>query len=173
MSHTTKTLRKESYLEVVPGEQFWVCSCSLIILINLIGFNDQQHKLGNIITKPMNKRKPMKNIHLKFVDNMTVAESLKKQLVSNPNMPRPFEYHTRTEHCLPERESNIIPLLDEINNYTISHKMKINSDKSKCMLFNSARKFDFKPELYFDNSDQIKIVDSTKLLGVEIQSNLK
>ena len=53
------------------------------------------------------------------------------------------------------------------------HKMKINSDKSKCMLFNSAKKFDFKHELYFDNSDQIKIVENTKLLGVEIQSNLK
>ena len=45
--------------------------------------------------------------------------------------------------------------------------------KSKCILFNSARKFDFKSELYFDNSDQIKIVENTKLLGVEIQSNLK
>ena len=117
----------------------------------------------------------MMNIHLKFVDDLTVCESidLKKQLVSRPNMPRPLEYHARTEHYLPKSESQIIPLLEENKQYTFSHIMKINSDKSKCMIFNTARKFDFKPELYFNRDEVIKLVESTKLLGVEIQSNLK
>ena len=66
-----------------------------IVLINLIGFKDQVKEVGKIVSKPLNKRKSMKNIHLKFVDDMTVAESvnLKKQLIANPdvNQSRPLE----------------------------------------------------------------------------------
>ena len=117
-----------------------------IVLINLIGFKDQVKEVGKIVSKPLNKRKSMKNIHLKFVDDMTVAESvnLKKQLIANPdvNQPRPLEYHNRTEQILPESESQIIPLLNDILEYTRKNKMKINSDKSKVILFNSAKKSD-------------------------------
>ena len=48
-----------------------------IVLINLIGFSDQDKQLGRIITKPLNKSKPLANIHMKFVDDLTVEESLK------------------------------------------------------------------------------------------------
>ena len=148
-----------------------------IVLINMIGFKDQEKQIGKIITKPLNKRKPMKNIHLKFVDDMTVAESLnlKKQLVPNPNINqgRPLEYHNRTEQSLPESVSQIVPLLNDILDYTNNHKMKINSDKSKVMLFNTARKNDFQPQLYLDSSDYLSLVENTTLLGVEIQSNLR
>ena len=51
--------------------------------------------------------------------------------------------------------------------------MKINSDKSKVILFNSAKKSDFKPSLTFDNSENVTIVESTSLLGIQIQSDLK
>ena len=133
--------------------------------------------MGKILTKPLSKRKPLKNIHLKFVDDLTVAESinLKKQLIPNPDpdQPRPLEYHNRTEHILPESESQIIPLLKDIMDYAESHKMKINSDKSKVMLFNTAKKWDFKPQINFGNGDQMTIVESTPLLGVQLQSNLK
>ena len=58
-----------------------------IVLINLIGFKDQVKEVGKVATGrgPLSKRKPMRNIHLKFVDDMTVAESvnLKKQLIAN------------------------------------------------------------------------------------------
>ena len=148
-----------------------------LVLINLIGFKDQEKQIGNLITEPLNKRKPMKNIHLKFVDDLTVAESLnlKKQLVANPNInqPRPLEYHNRTEQILPESESQIVPLLNEIMDYANNFKMKINSEKSKVILFNTARKNDFKPQICFDSSDFLSLVENTTLLGVEIQSNLK
>jgi hypothetical protein len=99
--------------------------------------------VGKIVSKPLNKRKQIKNIHLKFVDDMIVAESinLKKQHIANPdvNQPRPLEYHNRTEQILPESESQIIPLLNDILDYTRNNKVKINGDKSKVILFNSAK----------------------------------
>ena len=69
-----------------------------IILINAAGFRDRINDNGQIITQPgVNKRKPMDTIHMKFVDDMTVAESifLKEKLVhsaisiSQKNWPHP------------------------------------------------------------------------------------
>ena len=66
-----------------------------LILINAAGFREQIRNTGHIITQPgVNKRKPMKTIHMKFIDDMTVAESiyLKEKLVDNPNPMQPFQY---------------------------------------------------------------------------------
>ena len=148
-----------------------------IVLINLIGFTNQEKEIGKMITKPLSKRKPMPSIHLKFIDDLSVAESLslKKQLIPNPdtNQPRPLEFRNRTEHVLPESESKVQDLLDRIMEYTVTHKMKVNSDKSKVMLFNSSRKFDFKPTLSLDSGNELNFVESSKLLGIILQSNLK
>ena len=148
-----------------------------LVLINGAGFSTQNKALGKTVTTAMNKRKPAKNIHLKFVDDMTAAEAInvKKQLITNPdtNLPRPLEYHQRTGHTLHESESQIQSLLKDIKEYTLSHKMKVNSDKTKVMLFNNARKFDFKPDLYLENGTSLEIEEETTLLGVKIQSNLK
>ena len=146
-----------------------------LVLINLAGFKTQNKTLGKTITSSLNKRMPLKNIHLKFVDDMTAAEALnlKKQLVDNPDLPRPLEYHSRTEHVLPESESEILTLLNEIKDYTLAHKMKVNSQKSKVMLFNTSKKHDFKPAMYLENGKNLDIVEETTLLGIKIQSNLK
>ena len=142
-----------------------------IVLINLIGFSNQDRQLGRVLTKPLNKRKPIRNIHLKFVDDLTVAESLKlkKQVIPNSDI----EFRNRTEHIMPDSESQIIPLLKDILEYTESHKMKINCEKSKVMLFNTAKKWDFKPLIQFGEGDAMKIVENAAILGVQIQSNLK
>ena len=119
----------------------------------------------------------MANIHLKFVDDLTVAESLKlkKQLIANPDtdQPRPLEYRNRTEHLLPDSESKVITLLENIQKYADDHKMKVNCDKSKVILFNTAKKWDFKPLLTFGESNYMNIVEDATVLGVQIQSNLK
>ena len=122
-------LKTESYCG--GGPQGTVLGIFLfIVLINLIGFRNQDRQLGRVLTKPLNKRKPIRNIHLKFVDDLTVAESLKlkKQLIPNldADQPRPLELRNRTEHILPDSESQSIPLLKDILEYAESHKMKIN-----------------------------------------------
>ena len=58
-----------------------------IVLINLVGFGNQNKQVGMTITKPLQKRKPMEKIHLKYIDDLTVAQSLslKKQLIQKPD----------------------------------------------------------------------------------------
>ena len=48
-----------------------------LILINSAGFSENPRNSGQIICNPaVNKRTPLKNIHLKWVDDMTIAESI-------------------------------------------------------------------------------------------------
>ena len=51
--------------------------------------------------------------------------------------------------------------------------MVINCDKSKVMLFNTGRKYDFMPRLQIEDGTFLSVVEEFKLLGVVLQSNLK
>ena len=51
--------------------------------------------------------------------------------------------------------------------------MKINHEKSKIMLFNFSKNWDFPPEYSFSNQNILEVVKEEKLLGVTIQSDLK
>ena len=147
-----------------------------LILINEAGFRDNLNNVGKYITKPFNKREPMPRVHLKYIDDMTVAESinLKNKLVVNPdpNPTRPLQYHERTGHVLPEDQSDVQTLLNELSSYTETNEMKLNTNKSKVILFNNGRKYDFMPKCHFDNGDILDVVEEIKLLGVKIRSDL-
>ena len=147
-----------------------------LILINEAGFRDNIRNTGRLITKSFNRRGPMQRIHLKYIDDMTVAEAidLKKKLVENPDPcpPRPLKYHERTGHILPESESEVQQLLTEILTYTENNQMKLNSNKTKVILFNTARSYDFMPKCHFGQDENLQVVEELKLLGVTIRSDL-
>ena len=63
--------------------------------------------------------------------------------------------------------------LDLLNEYCRMNKMFIHQDKSKCMLFNRARKHDFAPELYITARNQIELVEDMKLVGYQLRSDLR
>ena len=50
--------------------------------------------------------------------------------------------------------------------------MKINTEKCNVMLFNTARNFDFHPQLGIEDEEPFEVVDELRLLGVMITSNL-
>ena len=50
--------------------------------------------------------------------------------------------------------------------------MKLNPKKSKVILFNTARKYDFMPSCYLNQGDELEVVEELKLLGVTIRSDL-
>ena len=50
--------------------------------------------------------------------------------------------------------------------------MKLNSKKTKLMLFNTARNSDFMPEVRLEN-ETLEVVENMKLLGITISSDLK
>ena len=101
-----------------------------LILINSTGFKEAVRNRGQVITNPRRTRKPIEHIHMKFIDDMTVAESidLKQKLIPNPdlNPPRPVNYHDRTGHVLNMGQSQVQVQLNELMEYTKKNEMKIN-----------------------------------------------
>ena len=50
--------------------------------------------------------------------------------------------------------------------------MFINRDKTKCMLFNRARNYDFMPELCLSEQAKLEVVENMKLVGYQICADL-
>ena len=51
--------------------------------------------------------------------------------------------------------------------------MKINEAKSKVLIFNKSRKFDFPPEFAFQNNEMLEVLEETRLLGLILTSDLR
>ena len=115
-------------------------------------------------------------IHLKYVDDLTLAEAinLPKTLVSVPDSERPLPdmFHSRTGHVLPNEKSSVYKQLVKTKEYADQNEMKINFKKTKVMLFNPCTSIDFMPDLRLDNHE-LKVVEELKLLGLVIQPDMK
>ena len=57
--------------------------------------------------------------------------------------------------------------------FTNDNKMKINQSKSKVMIFNKSKKYDFPPEFSFQNGELLEVLNETKLLGLIISSDFR
>ena len=145
-----------------------------IVLINSVGFAESDRTMGTRVTKSAQARKIIKNMHLKYVDDLTIAESLKlKDVLSVENdLERPLRYHERFEQTLSSEMSQVQTQLNEIAEHAKLNKMKINIAKTKVMLFNPGKKFDFQPDLNIEGV-KLEVVEKMKLLGVVISSDLK
>jgi hypothetical protein len=75
-------------------------------------------------------------------------------------------YLERTRHIYPTDNSLLEKQLLKVENFTIQNQMRINESKSKVMLFNKSRKFDFPPEFAFRNGENLEGVEETRLLGL-------
>ena len=62
--------------------------------------------------------------------------------------------------------------LDKMVMYCEENDMKINIAKTKVVLFNSARNYDFMPNLQIGNNVLLEVVEEFKLLGLIFKSNL-
>ena len=150
-------------------------SCGLI-LINAAGFDDVQTNVGEVISKINTRRKPIVSTHEKYVDDLTLLEliDIKRQIVhdTDADPTRPVPYHLRTGHFLPAGNSLVHEQLWRLERYAEEHQMRINSSKTKLMLFSESRTVDIQPEFYV-NGEEIQMVDKFKLLGVVLTSDLK
>ena len=147
-----------------------------LVLINFLCIQPISVPIKNHVSKPISKRKPIEKTNAKFIDDMTLALSLnlKDKLRSDHevNLTRPLEFHKRTSHFLPIAENSMQKEVDSINTYAEQKGMKINTAKTKIMLFNTRKNFDFMPEVKL-GEDMLEVVEVTKLLGVMIRSDLK
>lgn len=146
-----------------------------LVLINDAGFDDQKNDNGENITRRKHF-KAANTIHLKYVDDLTMAEAIKmkEKLVSVPvsERPLPDTFHARTGHVLPREQSALHHQLLETQQYAKDNKMKVNNKKTKLMLFNNCKKWDFMPELRLDGHDMV-LEEEMRLLGVVIRSDMK
>ena len=146
-----------------------------LVLINDAGFEGQTNNAGELLTSKRNM-KVVNNIHLKYVDDMTLAEAidLSDKLVHVPISDRtlPDMYHARTGHVLPAQNSQVYRQLLKTEEYAQENDMRINYNKTKVMVFNPCWSVDFMPELEF-GADQLELVEEMRLLGVIIQSDMK
>lgn len=62
--------------------------------------------------------------------------------------------------------------LDDLLEYCHQAKMSINKQRTKCMLFKKANKYDFIPELCLSDEAQLEVVQEMKLVGYQIRSDL-
>ena len=123
-----------------------------------------------MITGPVTKSKAEK---VKYIDDGTVAVSidLKKCLTNDP--AERLNFHERTNQILPAENNLLQYYLSDTEDFTKSNLMKINSKKSKVMLFNKSRKWDFPPEVGFSDKNNLEVVSEMKLVGVVITSDLR
>ena len=150
-----------------------------LILINAAGYPHLEQNLGKKVTEKLGKRTPLENIHMKYVDDLSLAQAinLKDMLVTNPdpNPPKPLAYHDRTNHILPSSAYSLQSDLNELADYAKNHDMVINTNKCKVMMFNTGKKYAGMPNLTLPGmgQDRLEVVEKFKLLGVKIQSDLK
>ena len=145
-----------------------------LVMINDVGFENQKNNVGEMITSRRIMREA-NQIHLKFVDDLTVAESiiLRDSVRPAPNLrPQPDSYHTRTGHVLKPEKSSVLSKIKGISEYAETNDMKLNLKKTKFMLFNTCSSIDFHPTLEIENCD-IELAEEMRLLGVIITSDLK
>ena len=90
----------------------------------------------DIITSKRKLKKP-NTIHLQYVDDLKVAESLNltEQLKVVPIKERmPDNYHARTEHALDNKDSIVFKQLQQLESYSEENKMKLNLKKNQTTL---------------------------------------
>ena len=127
-------------------------------------------------TKCKNKSctKHSAEMHALYIDDLSEAEAinLKKRLINDPvQRSFPLNYHERTQHVLPV--SSLQTQLNKIEQFTVENKMKINAAKSKIMIFNKSKKYDFPPEYTFNDGKILEIIEESKLLGIQLTTDLR
>ena len=125
------------------------------------------------IQGPVTKSKSKK---VKFIDDGTVAVTVKLKdcVVPDPvDRPRPYNYHERTGHVLPEENNLLQYYIRDTEEFVSQNRMVINKQKTKVISFTKSRKYDFPPELTFLDGSPLEGVPAIKLVGVVLSQDMK
>ena len=126
-----------------------------LVLINDIGFKNQENDAGIIASSKMKIRKA-NEIHLKYVDDLTIAETVKLK-----DLPSNFQAESKVFHQLVATQS-----------YSEQNDMKINFAKTKMMVFNPSRSTSLEPNFSI-GGEEIELISEVKLLGLHISNDMK
>ena len=116
-----------------------------------------------------------KDSRFKFVDDLTTLEKINLLLVGmashNLKSQVPSEVNV-SNLIIPSEHLKSQEYLNNIQKWTVKQKMKLNEQKTKCMILNFSRKKQFSTHLTL-NGNHIETVKDFKLLGTIISDNLK
>ena len=120
----------------------------------------------------------MMKMKVKWIDDLTImsAVNLKTQPVHMPiqNVPRPLNFHNRTEHMLPPQNDILQKEVWCLQNYAVEQSMVINEKKTKVAIFNTLKNIDIMPEISLhQGGENIEVVEQFKLLGQIISTDMK
>ena len=111
----------------------------------------------------------------KFIDDASMVELINLLLAGlaciNPKVQVPSDMAVESSFLTPEN-SKTQTYLNTINEWTEVKEMKLNSSKTKYMIFNFCKSSNFQTRLYVQNN-LFEQVRETKLLGVIITDDLK
>ena len=111
----------------------------------------------------------------KFIDDLSVLEIINLITIGlssfniKGQVPSDIPSHNQ---FIPPQNLKSQKWLDEINEWTINQKMLVNEKKSKTIIFNFTKNYQFTTRLTINNKD-VEVIDSTRLLGTIIQNDLK
>jgi hypothetical protein len=176
---TIKHKGQNSETTDMPGGVGAGCTLGLfcfLVMFNFAGPPANRQTIGQLVTKPLKSRRPIQICKTKWIDDLSICVSLdlKSSLVPDirPNIPRPVPYHGRTGHMLPSEKNVLNEHIDKIQSYTLHHLMSINTIKTKILLFNRMKNYDFIPEISIENT-AIEVVEKIKVVGFILQNDLK
>ena len=106
----------------------------------------------------------LREIHLKFVDDLTIVEAVDLRSALNV-MPT-------GENVLHKEKSLVFKQLQDTETYAANTSMKINFSKTQLMTFNPCWSTEFQPQMSIDSKD-LEVVTEKKLLGITLRNDLK
>ena len=111
----------------------------------------------------------------KFIDDLSILEIVKLITIGLSS----FNVRGQVPTDIPDHNQYIPPQnlksqewLNIINEWTVNQKMLVNEKKTKAMIFNFTKNYQFTTRLSINNKG-IEVIDSTRLLGTIIQNDLK
>ena len=110
----------------------------------------------------------------KFIDDLTVLEIVNLLTVGitsfNLKQQVPSDIPVHNQY-IPAEHLESQKWLNTINDWTLKQKMLVNEKKTKTMIFNYTKKYQFTTRLSI-NDQPIEVIKNTRLLGTIIQDDL-
>ena len=126
-----------------------------LVFVNNVGFENQCNNAGEIATSNRNI-KTANELHLKYVDDLTLAEAVKM----------------KSGHPFSQTDSKVYKQLTRTQSYAEENDMRINFKKTKTMVFNASKTIDLVPKFVLEGTE-IEVISEMRLLGIHILNDIK
>ena len=114
-------------------------------------------------------------LRFKFLDDLSVLEVVNLLTVGissyNIRMHVPSDIPSNNGF-IPSENLHTKNYIENINQWTKKQKMRLNFAKSKLMIFNPSRKYQFTTRLEI-NGQNLEVIEKTRLLGTILTNDLK